>query len=174
MKNFLVIIDMQTDFVDGALGTKEALTATEYAKDVIRDFDGELFVTYDTHSDGYLETAEGRKLPIKHCIDGTVGHELHPVIKKSLEGKHYTEVKKYTFGSIKLPKILLAASGGDDFSITLIGLCTDICVISNALILKANFPNNRISVIEKACAGVTPESHDAAITTMKMCQIDII
>ena len=174
MKKFLVVIDMQNDFVDGALGTKEALIAAENAKDIIRDFDGEVFVTYDTHGEGYLESAEGKKLPVKHCIDGTDGHKLHPIITGALEGKAFTEVKKYTFGSVKLPKILLAASGGEDFSITLIGLCTDICVISNALLLKANFPNNKISVIERGCAGVTPESHDAAITTMKMCQIDII
>ena len=174
MKKFLVVVDIQKDFVDGALGTAEAIDIIDKAVDIINAFDGEIFVTYDTHFQNYMETAEGGKLPVPHCIKDTDGWQLNEKIAAALDGKIYTAVEKLTFGSVDLPKLVKNAAGGSDFEITLIGLCTDICVVSNALILKANFPEKQIKVYEKACAGVTPESHEAALTTMKMCQIDVI
>lgn len=174
MKHFLVVVDIQNDFVDGALGTAEAVAMLSHACAKICDFDGEIFVTYDTHFEDYLRTAEGAKLPVEHCIKGTNGWLLNEKVAKALENKHYTSVEKLTFGSVELPELIEKAANGEDFDITLIGLCTDICVVSNALILKANFPEKKIAVMESCCAGVTPESHAAAIKTMQMCQIDIL
>lgn len=174
MKKFLVVVDIQKDFVDGALGTAEAVDIIDKAVDIINAFDGEIFVTYDTHYENYMETAEGKKLPVPHCIKDTDGWQLNEKIAAALENKSYTAVEKLTFGSTDLPELIKEKAGESDFEITLIGLCTDICVVSNALILKANFPEKQIKVYEKACAGVTPESHTAAITTMQMCQIEII
>ena len=173
MKKFLVIVDIQYDFVDGALGTAEAQKIIKPAVDKIKNFDGEIFVTYDTHSKDYLNTAEGKKLPVAHCIKDTSGWRLNGEIAAALEGKKYTEVIKYTFGSKDLPQILLDAASGEEFSVELIGLCTDICVVSNALYLKANFPEFDISVDSACCAGVTPETHNAALDTMRCCQIDV-
>ena len=173
MKQFLVIVDIQKDFVDGALGTKEAQAMVSLAAETVAAFDGEIFVTYDTHFENYLDTAEGRKLPVKHCIKGTPGWEMDAAIAKALEGKAYTAVEKVTFGSVELPQLIREAAGQEDFAVTLLGLCTDICVVSNALILKANFPEKEISVLAACCAGVTPESHAAALTTMGMCQIQV-
>ena len=109
-----------------------------------------------------------------HCLKGTEGWELYPDIEKALANKKYTRVEKLTFGSTELPALVRAAAGNEDFDITLIGLCTDICVVSNALILKADFPEREIYVDASCCAGVTVETHNAALTTMKMCQINII
>lgn len=174
MKKFLVVVDMQKDFIDGALGSKEACAIVPAAVKKITDFDGEIFVTLDTHFDDYLETAEGKKLPVPHCIKDTDGWKLDKAIASALKGKKYTAVEKYTFGSVKLPELIRKAAGTEEFSIELIGLCTDICVVSNALLLKANFTEVPVSVDEKCCAGVTPQKHDAAIETMKSCQIDIL
>lgn len=173
MKNFLIVVDMQKDFVDGALGTKEAVEILPSVAKKIKDFDGDIFVTYDTHFENYPDTAEGKKLPVPHCIKGTDGWLLHESVRDALSGKEYTSVEKLTFGSVELPKLIEKQANGEDFTVELIGLCTDICVVSNALLLKASFPEKKISVDEKCCAGVTQQSHDAAITTMKMCQIDI-
>lgn len=173
MKHFLVIVDIQKDFVDGALGTKEAQAMVPLAAEAVAAFQGDIFVTYDTHFANYMDTAEGRKLPVIHCVKGTAGWELDAAIAKALEGKAYTPVEKLTFGSVALPSTIREAAGEEDFDITLLGLCTDICVVSNALILKANFPEKEISVISACCAGVTPESHEAALTTMAMCQIHV-
>ena len=174
MKKFLVIVDMQKDFVDGALGTAEAVEMTPRAAERIRDFDGEIFVTFDTHFDNYLDTAEGRKLPVPHCIRDTEGWMLTPAVQEALAGKTWTPVEKKTFGSVALPGLIREAAGEEDFSIELLGLCTDICVVSNALLLKANFPEQPIAVRAACCAGVTPASHEAALTTMRFCQIDIL
>ncbi len=174
MKHFLIVVDIQKDFVDGALGTKEAVEMLPYAVKKIENFEGEIFVTYDTHFEDYLNTAEGEKLPVRHCIKGTDGWALNDLIEKALEGKSYTNVEKLTFGSTELPKLIEKSANGQDFDITLIGLCTDICVVSNALILKAAFPETEIFVDSKCCAGVTKDTHNAALTTMKMCQIDLI
>ena len=173
MKHFLVVVDIQNDFVDGALGTAEAITIVDKAAKKIREFDGEIFVTYDTHFDNYMDTTEGAKLPVPHCIKGTAGWELNRTIAGALTDKKFTTVEKNTFGSTTLPLLIQKLAGDEDFDVTLIGLCTDICVVSNALILKANFPEKEIFVDEQCCAGVTVDSHNAALATMKMCQINI-
>lgn len=173
MKKFLIVVDMQKDFVDGALGTKEAVGIVPKVAEKIKNFEGEIIVTYDTHRDNYMETAEGNKLPVPHCIKETDGWKLDKNVLKALEGKKYTEIEKPTFGSVKLPKLIESTANGEEFTIELIGLCTDICVVSNALLLKASFPESEISVDPACCAGVTPESHNAALLTMKMCQINI-
>lgn len=171
MKNFLVVVDMQKDFVDGALGSSEAVSIVPNVVKKIKNFEGEIFVTYDTHFENYMETKEGKYLPVKHCIKGTDGWMLNDEVADALKGRVYTEVEKLTFGSVKLPKFVKEAAGDEEFTVELIGLCTDICVVSNALMLKANFPEMDIFVDASCCAGVTPESHNAALTTMKMCQI---
>lgn len=174
MKHLLVVVDIQKDFVDGALGTAEAVAIVENAAKKIREFDGEIFVTYDTHFENYMETAEGSKLPVPHCIKGTEGWELNADIADALADKDYTAVEKITFGSTELPEFVKKAVGDEDFDVTLIGLCTDICVVSNALILKANFPEKEVYVDAACCAGVTVDTHNAALATMKMCQINVI
>ena len=174
MKEFLIVVDMQKDFVDGALGTPEAVTIVPAVCDRIRAFDGEVIVTYDTHPETYLDTAEGKKLPVPHCIKDTDGWQLDAAVAAALSDKTYTAVEKPTFGSTDLPYLVAAMAGEEDFSVTLIGLCTDICVVSNALLLKAHFPEKTIRVDAACCAGVTPDTHTAALTTMKMCQIDIV
>lgn len=174
MKHFLIVVDIQRDFVDGALGTPEAVAMIENAAEKIRSFDGDIFVTFDTHFENYMYTAEGRKLPVPHCIKGTPGWQLNETVATALEKKSYTPVEKLTFGSVDLPGMVKAATAGEDFDITLIGLCTDICVVSNALILKASFPEKEIYVDPACCAGVTPDTHNAALDTMKMCQINIL
>ncbi len=174
MKHFLIVVDVQNDFVNGALGTKEAEGIIAHASEKIKNFDGEIFVTYDTHFKDYLTTAEGKKLPVEHCIKDTEGWQLNGEIQKALNCKKYTAVEKLTFGSTELPELIKQAAGEDDFDITLIGLCTDICVVSNALILKANFYDKKIIVDKNCCAGVTVESHNAALTTMQMCQIEVV
>ena len=171
MKNFLIVVDMQKDFVDGALGTKEAVAIVPAAVKKINAFNGEIIVTYDTHGENYIETSEGKNLPVPHCIKGKDGWQLDKNIASALEKKSYIAVEKPTFGSVILPEIIKEKSKGEPFYIELIGLCTDICVVSNALLLKANFPEAEICVDPECCAGVTPESHNAALTTMKMCQI---
>ena len=174
MRHFLVVVDMQKDFVDGALGSKEAQAIIPAAVEKIRGFDGELFVTFDTHFEDYLETAEGKKLPVPHCIYGTPGWELNGAIAAAIEEKPHARLQKYTFGSTALPRLMAEFADGEDFTIELIGLCTDICVVSNALILKAFFPEAPIAVDSACCAGVTPALHEAALETMKSCQIDVI
>ncbi len=173
MKHLLVVVDIQKDFVDGALGTAEAVAIVENAARKIREFDGDIFVTYDTHFENYMESAEGAKLPVPHCIKGTEGWELNETVAQALADKKYTAVEKITFGSVELPKLVKEAAGDEDFDITLIGLCTDICVVSNALILKANFPEKEVYVDASCCAGVTVDTHKAALATMKMCQINV-
>ena len=177
MKRILIVVDMQTDFVDGALGTPEAVailnSVTNKIKTYAADPDGVILVTYDTHAADYMNTAEGKHLPVPHCIKGTAGWELHPAVAAALEGVEYTPVEKPTFGSVALPALVAQAAAGEDFAVELIGLCTDICVVSNTLLLKAHYPEISISVDASCCAGVTPETHKAALTTMGMCQIEV-
>ncbi|MBR0162306.1 MAG: cysteine hydrolase [Oscillospiraceae bacterium] len=174
MKRILVVVDMQKDFVDGSLGTAEAVAIVPVVVKKIKDFEGTIFVTYDTHFEDYLESEEGKKLPVPHCISGTPGWELDALVQEALEEKPYFAIQKYTFGSLALAQLIAAETDGEEFSVELIGLCTDICVVSNALILKANFPEVPISVDASCCAGVTPELHEAALATMQSCQIDIL
>ena len=174
MKHFLIVVDIQKDFVDRALGTAEAVAMIPAAAERIKGFEGDIFVTYDTHFEDYMDSAEGKKLPVPHCIKGTEGWELDDGIAEALKGRQYAAVEKLTFGSVELPRLVEIGARDEDFDITLIGLCTDICVVSNALILKAHFPDKEIYVDASCCAGVTPETHNAALETMKMCQINII
>lgn len=174
MKKFLIVVDMQKDFVDGALGTAEAVAIVDEVVSKINGFDGDIIVTYDTHQENYMETSEGKKLPVPHCIKGTEGWKLDAKVQSALEGRTYIEVEKPTFGSTELPKLLIALAEEDEFSMELIGLCTDICVVSNAMLLKANYPEYEIIVDASCCAGVTPATHKAALETMKMCQIDVV
>lgn len=173
MKRFLVVVDMQKDFVDGALGTKEAVAILPAVAEKIEGFDGGIFATFDTHFENYMQTAEGKNLPVPHCIKGTDGWQLDKTVAAALEKKGYTAVEKNTFGSVDLPALIGNAAAGEPFGVELIGLCTDICVVSNALLLKANFPEAPISVDAACCAGVTPEKHEAALETMRSCQIAV-
>lgn len=173
MKNFLVVVDMQNDFIDGSLGTAEAVKIVDAVAKKIRNFDGEIFATYDTHFENYLETSEGKNLPVPHCIKDTDGWQLNSKILNELNAKSFTRVEKNTFGSVKLPQLIKASAGEKSFSIELVGLCTDICVVSNALLLKAYFPQAEISVDSNCCAGVTPDTHKSALATMRCCQINI-
>ncbi len=164
---------MQKDFVDGALGTKEAVAIVPAVVKKIEGFDGEIFATLDTHFENYMQTAEGKNLPVPHCIKDTDGWRFNEAVAAALEKKGYTAVEKLTFGSVDLPALIKKAAGEDDFDIELIGLCTDICVVSNALILKASFPEAPLTVDAACCAGVTPEKHEAALETMRSCQINV-
>lgn len=170
--NVLIVVDMQNDFIDGALGTKEAVSIVPRVMEKIRTFDGKVLATRDTHEENYLETQEGRKLPIKHCIRNTKGWEINGEIQSLISE---TPVDKETFGSRDLPDILKKCDEKEKIeSITLIGLCTDICVISNAMVLKTYFSEIPIIVDASCCAGVTPQSHKQALEAMKMCQIEIV
>lgn len=175
-KDFLIVVDMQNDFVDGSLGTAEAVSIVAPAAERIRSFDGEILYTMDTHGPDYLSTQEGKNLPVEHCIEGTDGWKLAPAVRHALAQRGAAGedrcVRKGTFGSKDLPRRILDVTGGEEpASITLIGLCTDICVISNAMLLKAFFPEVPIRVDPSACAGVTPKSHEEALSCMRCCQI---
>ena len=174
MKKVLVVVDMQNDFVDGALGTKEAVGIVENVVDKIKNFDGKIFATLDTHDSNYMKTSEGKKLPVPHCIRLTNGWLLNEKVMNALSNKDYKTIEKKTFGSTKLVNEIGKFKGIDDIEIEFVGLCTDICVVSNALLLKAYFPEVKMTVDASCCAGVTPESHKAALETMRMCQIDVI
>ncbi len=171
MEKILIVVDMQKDFVDGSLGTPEAQAIVQNAVKKIENFEGSIYVTYDTHGENYMETSEGKKLPVPHCIEGTVGWQLDINIEKALSDKTFFPVHKPTFGSVDLPQIIAENHDVNNIEIELIGLCTDICVISNALLLKANFPDITISVDKNCCAGVTPEKHNSAIDVLASCQI---
>lgn len=169
MRKALVVVDMQNDFIDGALGTKaaqemlprmaEKLAAEQAAGTA-------LVFTMDTHGADYLQTQEGKKLPVEHCIRGTAGWQIADALQPFVHGAQIAE--KPAFGSTDLPALL-----ADYDEIELAGLCTDICVISNALILKAFHPEKIIAVDASCCAGVTTESHANALAAMKMCQVDV-
>ncbi len=164
---------MQKDFVDGALGTKEAEQIVPAVVDKIRSYDiKDVFVTRDTHKPEYMETQEGRNLPVVHCVEGTEGWELDKAVAAAVTGA--TFVNKPTFGSKDLAEMISDIASKEEIEIELIGLCTDICVVSNAVILKAYMPEVKISVDSACCAGVTPEKHEAALETMRSCQINVI
>ncbi len=173
MRKLLLVIDMQTDFVDGALGSAEAVAIIPNVLREIAKFDkADIIATRDTHPENYMQTREGRHLPVPHCIKGTLGWKLHPAVAPALEG--CLEFDKPTFGSTELCDYIVKLANEENIEVTLIGLCTDICVVSNAMLIKAALPEIEVSVVADACAGVTPDTHAAALTTMKMCQINII
>ena len=171
MKNVLVVVDMQNDFVTGVLGSKEAREILPKVEEKVNNFDGAVIFTRDTHTEEYMYTQEGKNLPIPHCIEGTSGWEIVPQLQA------YSEdliIDKPTFGSKILAQMLEAWNQREKIdSITFIGVCTDICVISNAMLVKAFLPEVPIIVDASCCAGVTPDSHKMAIASMKACQIQI-
>lgn len=173
MRKVLVVVDMQNDFVDGALGSKEAVAIVDNVVNKINEFEGTIFVTYDTHLEDYMETREGKYLPVPHCMKDTDGWQLNEKVQKALEGKVYKSIYKPTFGSTELTQEF-ERNAEYDTEVTLIGLCTDICVISNALLLKATCPEMDITVYADCCAGVTPQKHEAALEVMRSCQINVI
>lgn len=175
MNNFLIVVDMQNDFIDGALGTDEAQVIVPAVIEKIMNHEGPVIYTYDTHEDNYLETLEGKNLPVEHCIMGTDGWALNPEIEKlRLEGNTLA-FSKPTFGSKELAEHLYDEHRNEKIdSIEIVGLCTDICVISNALLIKAFLPEVPITVDSSCCAGVTPESHENALDAMSACQIEIV
>lgn len=174
MKKLLLVIDMQNDFIDGALGTAEAESIVPVVVKKAEKFDGDVIFTRDTHFDNYMETQEGKKLPVPHCIQGTHGWELHPELERLRLQKNLPVFDKLAFGCRELPDWLAAHYPEGLESIELVGVCTDICVVSNALLLKAFFPELPIRVTASACAGVTPESHENALKVMEICQIEIL
>ena len=169
MNKYLIVVDVQKDFVDGALGTPEAQAIIPRVKEKIaecRANGGKVIFTRDTHQKNYLETNEGKHLPVEHCIEGTDGWQIY----EGLTEGDSVILNKPTFGYLDWRKYIEDSA---DLEIELIGLCTDICVASNALILKATFPEAVVSVDSTACAGVTPASHEAALNTMRMCQVEV-
>ena len=171
MKKVLIVIDMQNDFIDMALGTKEAQAIVPNVKAKIGEYQNEgnrIIFTRDTHGDDYLNTAEGKKLPVPHCIKGSKGWQ----IADGLYADGCEIIDKPNFGWIGWDKSRFENYA--DYTIEIIGLCTDICVVSNALIIKTMYPDAKVVVDSACCAGVTPETHLAALETMKMCQIDVI
>lgn len=170
---FLIVVDMQNDFINGALGTKEAVAILPAVKAKIKDFDGRVLFTRDTHETEYLTTQEGQNLPVEHCIKDTDGWQINSELETLIKEE---PVDKPTFGSVALGQLLKAYDTYEEKieSITLIGLCTDICVISNAMLIKAFLPETPIAVDAACCAGVTPESHERALDAMAVCQINII
>ena len=166
MKKTLIVVDIQKDYIDGALGTKEAVAIVENVRKKIAEYQAngdEIIFTRDTHQPNYLETNEGKHLPVEHCIEGTEGWQIGEGLE--VEGAIYIDKPSFGFMNWK---------DYDLEEVEIVGLCTDICVVSNALIIKATYPEIRVSVDASCCAGVTPESNDAALTTMKMCQVEVI
>lgn len=172
MRDLLLVIDMQNDFIDGALGTKEAIAIVPNVKKKIEEFNGLVLFTRDTHFDNYMDTQEGQNLPVPHCIKDTDGWQ----IRSELDALRNTvAIDKLTFGSSELGTRLVELNNEDAInSITLIGLCTDICVISNAMIAKAFLPEVPIYVDASCCAGVSPETHNNALDAMEVCQIKVL
>ncbi len=169
MKKYLLVIDVQKDFVDGALGTKEAVAIIPRVKEKIAEYrknGDKIIFTRDTHQSDYMNTNEGKYLPVEHCVENTPGWEIY----EGISTENTEIINKPTFGYLGWKDYIEECA---ELSIELIGLCTDICVVSNALILKALFPEATVKVDSSACAAVTPETHEAALETMKMCQIEI-
>lgn len=175
MTKILVVVDMQNDFINGSLGTKEAVNIVDNVVKKIEGFDGRVLYTRDTHLEDYLETQEGKNLPVKHCIENTHGWEIEDTIKSLAKENNSTIFDKLTFGSKDLVNELVKLSEKEEIEeIQIVGLCTDICVISNALTIKTFLPEISIVVDASCCAGVTEASHLNALNAMKMCQIEII
>ena len=166
---YLIVVDMQVDFITGALGSRDAEAIVPRVLDIVKGFDGRVIFTRDTHGEDYLSTREGRHLPVKHCVRGTEGHEICPELRPYAE----RVIDKETFGSTALADVI-RSDGEEVEEIVLLGLCTDICVISNAMLLKAEFPETDITVVSSASAGVTPESHETALAAMRAVQINVI
>lgn len=172
MKKILVVVDMQNDFIDGALGTAEAAGIVDNVVRKIHSYPPDcIYATRDTHGKDYLATQEGKYLPVEHCIKGTKGWEIRKEVAQAMP--EAVLVDKPVFGSEELVQKLREVSRKEEIEIELVGLCTDICVVTNALLMKTAMPETRVCVDASCCAGVTPESHAAALLTMKMCQVEI-
>ena len=171
MKRLLVIVDMQNDFITGALANTEGQKIVTRIADYARNFDGDIVATRDTHQNDYMNTQEGKKLPVPHCIEGTNGWNIVPEIQTVLDTRKDVEyVNKPTFGSTRLGAIVDIQNYDE---IELCGVCTDICVISNAMLIKAFNLKAEVTVLKDLCAGVTPESHETALKAMTACQITV-
>jgi nicotinamidase/pyrazinamidase len=181
----LCVIDMQNDFISGSLGTEEAEAVVPAVVEKIANWDGQTIATRDTHFEQtYLSTQEGRYLPVKHCIRGTQGWEIEPRVAEALKSsrcigivdkEHFAEAPQAQSGSRTLADFVQSLkSEGSSLEITLIGVCTDICVVSNALMLKSMFPEDHFTVDSSCCAGTTPAHHDSALNVLRSCQIDVI
>jgi nicotinamidase-related amidase len=167
MKKLLVVVDVQNDFVDGSLGSAQAQSAVAHMAKKIRSFTGDICVTQDTHTDEYMKTQEGKFLPVVHCVDGTAGHHLNREVLDALKNVEYKTFRKDRFASIELMEYI---RGGGYDEVHLIGICTDICVISNALLIKAYLPEMPLFVDASCCAGTTPQMHEKALDVMAVCQ----
>jgi len=167
MKKLLVVVDMQKDFVTGCLGTKEACEITDSVAEYVKNFDGDVVFTMDTHGENYMETQEGNKLPVPHCLKGSDGWDIVPELKPYVN----KVFEKPTFGSKELADFV---TNNEYESITLIGVCTGICVLSNAILIKAFAPEVPVRVIAGLCACVTPDTHETALRAMETCQIEVV
>lgn len=173
MRDVLIVVDMQRDFIDGALGTTEAVAIVPAVVEKVQNFKGDIIFTRDTHFENYMETQEGRNLPVPHCIRGSEGWQICKELLPFAEDKPV--IDKGTFGSMELGPVLQQMQEEDEISsITFVGLCTDICVISNVMIAKAFLPEVSIIVDAACCAGVTPDSHNMALASMRTCQVQVI
>lgn len=171
-RDILIVIDMQNDFINGALGTEEAQAISAAVVKKVQEFNGEIFFTRDTHNSEYLNTQEGKLLPVPHCIKGSDGWELAAPLKQIQEEKGFPVYDKHTFGCEALAADLKAMHRESPItSVELIGVCTDICVVSNALLIKAALTEVPVYVDSSCCAGVTPQKHEAALETMRSCQV---
>lgn len=171
MDKLLIIVDMQNDFIDGALANPAAQAIVPGIVELAKNWEGRICVTYDTHKENYMETQEGRNLPVPHCITGTVGHKLNADIESVIYNKVNYSIYKPTFGFADWVQY------GFNFhfdEVVVVGTCTDICVVSNVLAIKAAYPELKVTVIENLCAGLSPEKHAAAIEVMKSCQVNVI
>ena len=173
MKKVLVVVDMQNDFIDGSLGTVQAQGIVSKVISKIKSYPADcIYATRDTHGEDYLESSEGKNLPVVHCVKGSKGWEIRPEVAEAMP--QAVILDKPTFGSTELAKLLYRENEKEGLEIELVGLCTDICVVSNALLIKAYLPETPVKVIAACCAGVTPASYEAALTTMKMCQVEVL
>lgn len=173
-KAILVVIDMQNDFVTGVLGTKEAQNIVDSVYNKIMVFDGEVVFTQDTHTSNYLSTQEGRFLPVTHCVKNSEGWKIIPQLQRLIDIHHFTVIEKTSFGSLELSRLILEIYNSDGIeSIELVGVCTDICVLSNAALLKTIVPEVPIFVDSSCCAGVTKDLHDSALKVMTSIQVNV-
>ena len=175
MGKILIVIDMQNDFVTGALGSEEAKKIVPTVVEKVKNYDGDVIFTRDTHGEDYMQTQEGKNLPVPHCIKGTDGWQIIPELLTLQQEKNCKVFDKPTFGSTELAEYIKNEyENRNAEEVELIGVCTDICVVSNAMLIKANAPELQVSVTAGCCAGVTPKKHDAALETMQSCQIKIM
>ena len=173
MEHILIVVDMQNDFVDGVLGSPEAVSILPTVVDKIKNHEGKIIFTRDTHGENYMNTREGKHLPVPHCIKDTQGWEIKNEVWAAAKDKPHVEIiDKPTFGSTRLAELLAKLHEQSPLeTVTLIGVCTDICVISNAMLIKAALPEIDVVVDAACCAGVTPQSHENALSAMTVCQI---